>query len=380
VSARIVAARARIVAAGGVLIVLMLWLTALSLVRPITVAAQQRVTVSDVVLSADTIAIGDRFDLSMTLTLPDDRLAFIPDSLIGPGFEPLGPVEWSTVEAAPQPAPATAGGSGSDTYRITVTWPLIAFDVGTVVVPGFDVFAALSEESETAGLATPGSAVGSWSDFREAPAAVPSALLLEVPGRQLWVASVLTLAEEVQTIAPRPPADVSGGDRNWPATFLIVLFGLTLTGVLTTSARDLAVRAGVGRQTQRGPRARALAALDALFADELHRSDRVQAFYGRSSEVVREYVEGFDPRWNRAWTSTELMRGLLESDGWEAASTATPGPASTSASARTLSDEIAGAEAVKFGGVRPDPDEAERYWHALRAWISSRPDDAVGPR
>ncbi len=90
---------------------------------------------------------------------------------------------------------------------------------------------------------------------------------------------------------------------------------------------------------------------------------RIRDFYAGWSYVVRRYVEGFDDTWGPSWTSTELFADLQ-------------GPKRNLAIRRSLSPEgvareIAVAEEVKFGGVRPDPHTAEEHWRAVRAWVES---------
>jgi hypothetical protein len=280
----------------------------------------------------------------VTLSLDSGSVAFLPDSLEGEGFQPMGPVQWTAEEA---------GGR----HTVMVTYPLIALDVGTVGVPEFDIFVAPRSESEPPGLSTAAVPLGSWEPFRDAPARLPSAILVTVAGQSLEARSVLALENVTQVIGPRPPADVSGSDRHWASTLLALIFGLTLGVVLTTSARDLLT----GARTTGTPdaRTRALEALDGILAEQLHQHGDSRAFYRRSSDTVRGYVETLDRRWNRAWTSSELMGDLTAHAGHEAT--------------RDLHRSMARAEAVKFGGVRPTATEAESDWRVMRVWIERSP-------
>jgi hypothetical protein len=70
-------------------------------------------------------------------------------------------------------------------------------------------------------------------------------------------------------------------------------------------------------------------------------------------------VETLDRRWNRTWTSTELMSDLTAHH--------------RSGSTGDLEGTMARAEAVKFGGARPSPPEAESDWRVMRAWIEGSP-------
>ncbi len=308
------------------------------------IAAQDPVIV-DIGLSADTVALGDRFDLTFTLVVPPGEIAYLPDSLTSAGVESFRPVQWAR-------EPAADGGT-----RLAVTYELIAFQVGTVEVPDFALFTSRADEGIRAGLVDADAIVGHWSTFREDPAALPSARAALVPPQQLWVASVLLVDEGTGTITPRPAADVVGRSRHWLATIAAGAFAVLFIGAIALLLRDLATarRAGVPVD----PRAAALQALDALLAEGAHRGGQVRAFYARSSEIVRRYVEGFDARWSPAWTSTELMRDLDARRRDEAV--------------RALSSEMTTAESVKFGGARPDADAAERHLATVRDWVVRTP-------
>jgi len=345
-------------------------------------------------LSADTIAIGDRFQLSLVATIPADMVAFLPDSLEGSGFEPFDVVQWS----------ATEGPEGDAT--LTISYPLIAFDVGEIVVPDFGVYAADRDESQAAGLSSPGDVVGSWERFRESPAAVPSARVLTVPEHRVWVASVLVADETGGQLTPRPAADVSGASRHWPSTLLAAVFGLALIAFLGVAAKRTYADAREREVAQRrlpDARSRALLALDELLASEAHLDGRTKHFFTESSTIVRAYIEELDARWSRAWTSTELMRELtagattngrgarvlesphgvrelakaeavakavveVEAEGEAVAEGEADGPAAPRT--EELVSEMIRAEVVKFGGARPDAATAETHWRVVRDWIA----------
>jgi hypothetical protein len=297
-------------------------------------------------LSSDTIALGDRFDLRLGVIVSEDHVVFLPDSVGGTGFEPLGAVEWSASTLA------------TGEIELSVVYPLIAFDVGSVVVPEFEVFTGRRDESEAAGLSVPGAVVGSWSGFREAPAALPSARVASVPERSVWVASVLVVDETTGQLAPRPAADVWGANRHWVSTLLMLVFALGLLGAVAAAVREWSGSDPGRAVPDIDPRGRALIALDELLASGLHLQGRTKDFFTESSTIVRAYVEEFDASWSRAWTSTELMRGL---------STRVP----DSAAPEGIVTAMARAEAVKFGGARPDVTEAEAHWRVVRDWIEA---------
>ena len=79
-------------------------------------------------LSADTVELGDPFDLRFTVEVAPGRVLFIPDSVAGSGFEPLGSVEWRIAD------------SPSGRRTLSVRYPLIAFDVGTLAIPELEIF------------------------------------------------------------------------------------------------------------------------------------------------------------------------------------------------------------------------------------------------
>lgn len=301
-----------------------------------------RLTVHEATLSADTVGIGDSFDVTLRIEVAPNSVAFLPDSLYAPGFEPLGPVQWTR--------------SGEN--EITATYPLIAFQVGVVEVPDFEVFAASTAEAIAAGVASPGDVVGDFGGFVENVAELPSARLRSVAPMSLWVASVLIVEDVAVGFRPRPPADVRGANRS-PLALVLGLGSLLLLGwVGTVSARDWQRRrAALARAVD--ARHRALADLDDLMATAPHRDGRVRDFFQRSSDIVRRYVEQLEERWGPAWTSTELMSDLRE--------------APVTDSSDRLEGEMASAETVKFGGDRPDVERADEHWHAVRAWIEAQP-------
>ena len=322
--------------------------------EPVTARqSEPLIRVTGAALSADTVQLGDRFQLRVDVRLASGAVAFVPDSVVGRGFEPFSTVEW-TSEATPD-----------GTVQLSLTYPLIAFAVGPVQTPDFELFAARAEESERAGLSRPGQPLGDFDAFVDNVALVPSARLTTVPQRVIEVASVLTMDGTTEMIAPRPPADVAGGDRNWPATLMTLLFGAVVLGVSTATLRDwAAARSAEPEGEGPSPRQVALRSLDELLARGLLAEGRVRDHFSRSSEIARRYVESLDDAWGPAWTGTELMDGLTRG-----APADTPDPV-------PLRAEIAAAERVKFGGARPDRAEGESHVARVREWIASVPEAA----
>ena len=322
------------------------------LLSPIQTFGQDRggtVSVSSLTLSHDTVGIGDLVDLSFVLDMAPGILVFVPDSLDSSDFESFAPVRWSST--------ATADG---DT-RLTVTYPLIAFQVGGIAVPEFPIFAARRSEAVSAGFANEGDLVGSWSSFRAEPSRAPSARMLIIPPQPLWVASVLEIEDASNGVQPRPVADVVGGERHWPATLLVMFFGVLFTWIATTSAHAAWVAYRNRPVPPPDPRLAALAAFDALLEESPHRGGDIRGFYTRASDITRRFVEVLDQRWGPASTSTELMtelEGAVRRPDF--ASTPEVGP---------LTGVMEHAEAVKFGGDRPKADEAEWELSAVRSWV-----------
>jgi hypothetical protein len=114
------------------------------------------------------------------------------------------------------------------------------------------------------------------------------------------------------------------------------------------------------RPTPAERRRRALDELEALLDEGLHREGRLLDFYTRASGIVRRYVEGVEGSWRSSLTSTELTARVRSRLG--------------DAKAGSLPTELASAEVVKFGRLRPDADTAERHGRVLRDWISESED------
>jgi len=337
----------------GLLPMCALLLGALFLPRATVAQELARATVDRVALSADTIGIGDRFDLTVELTIPAGTVVYLPDSIQSAAFESVEAYRW---ERADSP----------DGVVVRVTYPLIAFQVGTITTPDFEAFVALGDVSVAAGGSAPGDVVGEWSVLAEDPSAYAGSRMLGLPSRSLWVGSVLLLDEITEGLAPRPPADVSGGNRNWIATMGLLLFGSLFLVMSMTMCRDWLAARSRKEVPPPDPKSEALLALDALRGDHLLDEGRIRTFFERSSDIVRGYVEQYDAAWSRSRTSTELMGGLRSR---------------VEGAADPLAAEMDQAEAVKFGGARPDPDRSRQHLDTVRAWVAgSEPPVEPGPR
>jgi hypothetical protein len=300
-------------------------------------------------LSADTVAVGEAFELRVSLTVPPRTIVYFPDTLPATeSIESLARVAW-TVEPTPD------GGA-----RLRLSYPLMAFRAGNVPVPGLDVVSVPAASLVGLQAIPGGSAIGAWS---EAPLGRDEAApRTRFPRRGIWVAATLTPEHLEAGVEPMPPGDVAGSSWHWPSVGLALLLSSALVGIVVSSTRArLAGKPGGNTPTEPltldDARRAALARLDRLLEEGLHREGRARELYARSSGIVREYVRLFDPRWGPDLTSSELMERLdaRVDEG----------------SALDLRREMLEAEVVKFGRLRPGPGAAEQHVLALRQWVDA---------
>jgi hypothetical protein len=272
-------------------------------------------------------------------------LVHFPDTVAHTDFlESHRAVQW-------QAEPDASGGA-----LLTLEYPVLAFGVGIVPVPGFDVFVEPSGGRATGAPLPGGSFVGPWS---EAPAS--GARALRVPRRGVWVNPVFTPEELEAGIQPMPSADVVGPSWHRPSLlaglgFLAVLVFLLLRATTAWVGRRLGVDGeGARTWTPEASRRHALAELERLRAEGLAASGRTHELYTRSSGVVRQYVSRLRPEYGADLTSSELMRRLDDAE--------------RSAEQVSLAREMGAAEVVKFGRLRPAEDAADEHLRALRAWV-----------
>ena len=315
---------------------------------PLPVAAQS----FQATLSADTVPMGEVFELLVRVPVPPGSAVYFPDTLARTEvLESHATVRWES-EAA------TGGGA-----TLTLTYPVIAWGAGGVPVPGFDVFVAPSGAPPPAAPSLPGgSHVGAWSDapVRGAVYVQP----LRVPRRGVWVTPVFSEEQLEVGVDPMPAADVVGGSWHLPSVALGLLFtgGLVALGL---RAWRRAVGGTAGGQgdvawTPAASRRQALGQLDRLLAEKLHSVGRTHELYTRSSDIVRTFVARMDPALGSDLTSSELMgrlRGRTNGRHGDA-----------------LFREMRTAEVVKFGRARPPEAEAESHIHSLRDWIAGSSD------
>ncbi|MSR21379.1 MAG: hypothetical protein EXR91_10480 [Gemmatimonadetes bacterium] len=299
-------------------------------------------------LSADTVDVGEVFELRVRVPIPAGSVVHFPDTVATTEvLESVGPVRWS---AEPEPA----GGA-----TLTLAYPVMAYGAGMVPVPGFDVFVSPSGGGGEGALLPGGSVVGAWNAAPTRGAAYVRPL--RVPRRGVWVTPVFTPEQVEAGIEPMPSADVLGSSWHWPSAAAGLLFTSLLAVVVVRTARArMEPRARSARDgtpwTPQASRQHALAELDRLLEEGLHANGRTHELYTRSSSVVRHYVKRLNPEYSAAFTSSELMGrlGARRTNRHESAA---------------LFEQMGTAEVVKFGRLRPGSREAEAHVRSLRAWV-----------
>ena len=160
-------------------------------------------------------------------------------------------------------------------------------------------------------------------------------------------------------LAPRPPADVLGGERSpWLVAAVAVV-------VLATGVVGWLVFAGLRGRTPPppplSPRDEALRELDRIRGLGWHANGHVVDFYDATTGVLRHYAERLKPgEWRAALTSSELLARLVAGRGSDRLASLRP--------------SVWTAERVKFGTYRPDAHTAEEDWSHVRDWIAGEKD------
>jgi hypothetical protein len=297
-------------------------------------------------VSADTVEMGQLFELRVALPVPAGSIVYFPDTL---------PATIYMESAAPVQVAAEPASDGA--ANLTLTYEMMAFGVGELPVPGFDILIRARGAQEGVVELPGGSVTGAWP---EAPRQAGSRLV-RVPRQGVWVGPVFTVEQIAEGVQPMPANDVAGGSWNWPSLALMLLCGSILAVTLVSATRGVIEQSASHRRvvppTPEELRARALADLDALLDEGLHEEGRLLEFYNRGSHIVRRYVERAEGPWPSSLTSTELMERLRARSGDNAV-----GP---------LPTEMELAEVVKFGRLRPDAATAERHWAVLHDWVAS---------
>jgi hypothetical protein len=299
-------------------------------------------------LSADTVEVGEVFSLLVRVPVPAGSVVFFPDTVARTDFlESNRPARWE----------AEADASGGAV--LTLDYPVMAFGIAVVPVPGFDIF--VRPAAGDSGTPLPGgSLIGSWDDAPTSGGAAARAL--RVPRRGVWVRPVFTQEQVDAGVEPMPSADVFGSSWHWPSALAVLGFGALLVWALARlalgwrgSRRE--VGAADGEWTADTSRRYALAELARLRDEDLVATGRVHELYTRSSGIVRAHASRVVTAYGTDLTSTELV-GRLDDEPAESAST-------------HLGPELGTAEVVKFGRMRPAAEAAERHLASLRSWLES---------
>ena len=301
-------------------------------------------------LSADTVGQGDVFELHVAIRVPSGSAVYFPDTVASAfGLESFGTVDWESSEA-----------SGDD-GRLPLVYPLIAFQVGLVPVPGLDVFVGPATGIEGPSFDT-GSVIGEWSGVAS-DSGLEALERVPVARQAIWIASPIHPDDISAGLEPRLPSDVLGANWDWPSLIVIVSLSIVFLVAITPMVRKMLTDQGgqeelldasLGLDPALARWQAALDELDRILSLGLHLTEDMEEFYGCSSRVVRTYVEGLDSAWGPSFTSSELMVQLRRG---------------VNGSSVNLYGSMDMAEVVKFGRLRPDADSAERDWRVLRNWV-----------
>mgnify|MGYP001074090215 CR=1 FL=1 len=292
----------------------------------------------------DTVAVGQQFELQVTLRAGPDATVLIPDTLIAAdGARSSGPGTWT-----PVPAP-------EDSVDIRAVYPLIALQQGLVPLPSIEVAVRPRESSISERL-------GPLSSASPDDLVRQGFTIHEIPIGAVQIAEYAPLAESDSALVPRPAADVVGGQWSvWiivgAVTAILLVLGAVIawfTGLWSRLAPSL-----FGPRPL-SPKQEALRELDRIRALGWHRNGRMDDFYAASTDALRRYAGRLDPEWVPALTSRELLAQLEQRWG--------------ESRLEVLAEVIETAERVKFGRYRPDGDQAEADWSAIRDWIVKGPE------
>ncbi len=271
-------------------------------------------------LVPDTATIGDVVNAVVTIELPPGYQVGVPDSL---------PVS-DTLENAGHRGVSERTLAGG-VKELTVVFPLTPWRTGDLPIPPI-----------------PLRVVGPGVDRQL------QATLVGLHARSV-------LPADTALRQPKPPKDVVGPDRLlWPYILAAILALLLLAALIYWLWRRLRRRAlVVVPEEVLSPRERALRELDRVRAAGLLETDEVKAFYSRSTDAVRGYLDVLDPGWGADRTTSELIPRLRTLDLKIAAE---------------LARVLDRADLVKFARVRPASPEALGDWGELRRWVEQFPE------
>ena len=292
---------------------------------------------------------GAVFDLRLNLRVAPGVVVFLPDTLNpAPASVSAGPGEWAAV-AGP-----------SDSVDVSARYPVMGFLNGRVELPSLEVWTRNAVEGEEAGVRS----VSAIAD--QGPASADLLRSVVLPTGAIQVVPLAEMVNAEGPLAPRPPADVLGGNYS-PWLIAAVLVGLVAGGSLLwagvtaiRSQRRAPVPAVPVRRLS--PREEALSELDRILAQGWHLAEareRLVRFYAASTDVVRGLAEQFDSQWGMSLTSSELLVALR--DRWG------------NAAVVQLQEAVSVAEWVKFGRHSPTAEVAEEHWRTIRTWVADSP-------
>lgn len=298
----------------------------------------------------DTVRVGEHLRLVATFPVPPGQTLFFPDTLLRTTYvETREPARWSVA------------GRRGDTTEVAVSYTLAVYRPGPTALPPVPVVLRSRPPAgnQRGERLEGGGFVGSWADLPRVPDFSYVRTVIEAP--EIYTAPTIFEFDLMEGAAPRGAADVAGESWNplvlGLAGLLIVgLGGMTVVGIRWIRATEEGPAEDLPtRRTSEPEWRRAVRELDRVLAQGLHRQGAVDEFYARSSHAVRRFVESFDPRWGPDLTASELValarRRVLEGR------------------IDSLSRVMLWSERVKFGGLRPDADEAEDDWSSLRSWV-----------
>ena len=300
-------------------------------------------------LSADTVGQGDVFQLYVEMRVPSGSVVYFPDTVPSAfGLESFRAADWES----------EAFGDGG---ILTLVYPLIAFQIGLVPVPGLDVFIGPARGTEGPSFHT-GSVIGEWSSVAS-DSGLEALERVPVARQAVWIASPIHPDDISAGLEPRFPSDVLGANWHWLSLIVIVSLSIVFLVAITPMVRQMLTDQGGQEELLLAPLGldpalarwqAALDELDRILSLGLHLNEDMEEFYGRSSRAVRTYVEGLDSAWGPSFTSSELMVQLRRG---------------VNGSSVNLYGSMDMAEVVKFSRLRPDADSAESDWRVLRNWV-----------
>jgi len=286
----------------------------IAIATPVTAAAQQRAPVRAVAtLSANSVALGERLRLVVTVLHPADVLVSVEP--------PTRTATLQLVEVGPRPDTPLRAATTEVASRFEYT--IAAFALGDTQLPPLVV---------------------SWLD-----AAGDTGEVQTAPPPFLVAA---TSAPTDTTLRPlKPQLEVAGAPPEWrrpaaAAGAASLLLLVVAVGVRWWRARVRPVRLGIPAPVEADAEAVARQQLDALGAAQPLLHGDYDTYYGTIAAVVRDYLQarfGFNAR---ALTTTELQRHMvaLGVERWQA---------------RLVSGLLDRCDAAVYAGRRPDPISAD---------------------